>query len=135
MPLLLSNHREPIIQVLENFPLILLSTLFGSASRNQLRPDSDIDIGVAADRPLSAEQYLEITLELSSRLNREVDLVDLNEAKGLILSEALCSGIILFCRNTNLLSGLIRKVWMYNSDMLPHVRKILEIRNQRFVNG
>lgn len=55
----------------EIFSLILISMVFGSASRNQLRPD--IDIGVAADRPLSAEQNLEITLELSSKLNRQIE--------------------------------------------------------------
>ena len=49
--------------------------LFGSAARDQLGPSSDIDILVRfADRP-TFDAFMDVKLELETRLGRRVDLV------------------------------------------------------------
>ena len=49
--------------------------LFGSAARDQLAPSSDIDILVRfADRP-TFDAFMDVKLELETRLGRRVDLV------------------------------------------------------------
>jgi len=49
--------------------------LFGSAARDQLEPSSDIDILVRfADRP-TFDAFMDVKLELETRLGRRVDLV------------------------------------------------------------
>ena len=49
--------------------------LFGSAARDQLEPSSDIDILVQfADRP-SFDAFMDVKLDLETRLGRRVDLV------------------------------------------------------------
>jgi len=49
--------------------------LFGSASRDELRPDSDIDILVEFDAPPTFERYFGLKDWLQGAFKREVDLV------------------------------------------------------------
>jgi uncharacterized protein len=49
--------------------------LFGSAGRDQIGTDSDIDILVEFDRPVGAFEFLDLKDELEELLGRPVDLV------------------------------------------------------------
>ena len=51
--------------------------VFGSAARNELKPDSDIDICILLNSP-SLYKYSEIQRDLKSLFGREIDLVPLN---------------------------------------------------------
>ena len=55
--------------------------LFGSFSRGEETPDSDIDIMVDLDKskPIGLFQYITMKLDLQELLHREVDLVERNE--------------------------------------------------------
>ena len=49
--------------------------LFGSAARDELRPDSDIDVLVEFDGPASYDRYFDPKDYLAQLLGRTVDLV------------------------------------------------------------
>lgn len=49
--------------------------LFGSAARDELRPDSDIDLLVDFDAPPTFDRYFGLKDWLEQALGREVDLV------------------------------------------------------------
>jgi predicted nucleotidyltransferase len=49
--------------------------LFGSAVRDQARPDSDIDILVSFDGPATSQRYFGVQFMLEDVLGRPVDLV------------------------------------------------------------
>lgn len=49
--------------------------LFGSAARNELRPDSDVDVLVAFDGPATFDGYFGLKDYLEAQLGRPVDLV------------------------------------------------------------
>ncbi len=49
--------------------------LFGSAARNELRPDSDVDVLVAFDGPATFDGYFGLKEYLEAQLGRPVDLV------------------------------------------------------------
>ncbi len=49
--------------------------LFGSAVRDQARPDSDIDILVSFDGPATSQRYFGVQFMLEDVLGRRVDLV------------------------------------------------------------
>lgn len=49
--------------------------LFGSSVRDQLRPDSDIDVLVSFDGAATSKRYFGVQFYLEDRLNRTVDLV------------------------------------------------------------
>lgn len=65
---------------LADFPGLELVLLFGSLGRGQARPDSDVDIAVQADHPLSAQERMVLIDTVSQTLQRPVDLVDLRTA-------------------------------------------------------
>ncbi|MFN3830258.1 MAG: type VII toxin-antitoxin system MntA family adenylyltransferase antitoxin [Tepidimonas ignava] len=54
--------------------------LHGSAVRGPMRTDSDVDLAVWLPHPPSPERWLQVTAELSQRLGRNVDLLDLARA-------------------------------------------------------
>jgi len=49
--------------------------LFGSAARDEMRPDSDVDVLVEFDGPTTYEAYFGLKDFLEKLLNRPVDLV------------------------------------------------------------
>ncbi len=55
--------------------------LFGSAARDELRPDSDIDVLVEFDGPASFSRYFGLKDELEALFGRRVDLVTLRGLK------------------------------------------------------
>jgi predicted nucleotidyltransferase len=48
--------------------------VFGSATRDDFRPDSDVDIMVEFERPIGIE-FIDLAYELESLVQRKVDLV------------------------------------------------------------
>lgn len=61
-------------------PEATLAWLHGSAARDTLRLDSDLDVAVWLPKPLPAERWLQAAALLGDRLGREVDLLDLARA-------------------------------------------------------
>lgn len=80
--------------VLEQAP-VMFSLLFGSVARGEASPSSDVDVAVRYEPDLSAAQRFRLTLELGRQLERvlqrQVDVVDLDEVPqrfaGRILTE------------------------------------------------
>ncbi len=68
---LLSDRRDVF---LDRFGARQLA-LFGSAARDQLRPDSDVDILVEFDGPATFDGYFKLKDYLEQLLGRPVDLV------------------------------------------------------------
>jgi predicted nucleotidyltransferase len=126
---------EKILSVMNNYPEIHIVILFGSAVKNRLRPDSDIDIAVAGSRTLLSDQKYDMLLSLSEALAREVDIVDLQAVAGSILQQALCKGVIIKKTSPPILAELIKKMWYNQSDMMPYTRRILKARCERFIHG
>jgi uncharacterized protein len=55
--------------------------LFGSAARDELRPESDIDVLVEFDGPATFSRYFDLKDELERLLGRRVDVVTLRGLK------------------------------------------------------
>lgn len=68
---ILGRHRA---ELAEEFGVRRLA-LFGSAARDQLREDSDIDVLVSLQGPISYERYFALLEKLERLLGRRVDLV------------------------------------------------------------
>ena len=85
--------------VWETTPDIVAVWAFGSAQEGELRPGSDVDIGVLMARPPSFDDQLDLLGRLQDALRLdEVDLVVLNDASAVLRFEAV-SGRRLFCRD------------------------------------
>jgi predicted nucleotidyltransferase len=107
--------------------------LYGSAAQGRLTQDSDVDLAVAGLTPLSLDRRLEIAAALSLALDREVDLVDLNAADGLLLCEAL-PGRLVFSKDVELYAALMRRMWYFREDMLPLVHRSMDARVRRLLH-
>lgn len=68
---LLHEHREVFARCLGARSL----ALFGSAARDELRPDSDVDVLVDFDGPATFDAYFDLKDFLEQTLGRPVDLV------------------------------------------------------------
>jgi len=63
--------------LLLQFPQIKLALLFDSQASGKVRPDSDIDLGILAQAPLSADFKLQLMQTVGAKFGRPVDIVDL----------------------------------------------------------
>ena len=70
--------------VLERFPTLELALVFGSVATGRQRPDSDLNIAIAAKHRLTVEEKVDIIASLGEATGRPIDLVDLLERAGLI---------------------------------------------------
>ena len=97
-PSILSNLK--LVKSLKTFfkrrQEILLAFLFGSSTRDRLRPSSDVDIGVLFKTVPEMDALKDLTGELSSILKREVDLVVLNHASPVLKMQILKNGILIY---------------------------------------
>jgi len=67
---LLRSHRKELAQL-----GVTSLALFGSAARDEMRQDSDIDLLVEFTPPYTFKRYMKIKFYLEDLLNRPVDLV------------------------------------------------------------
>ena len=112
-----------------------LAIIFGSAAAHNMRIDSDVDIALLFNCPLSAKRKMEITERLELALLRDVDLVDLAKLSGTILKQTLCKGRVLIQKDAGILAEQIKKMIYNQTDMMPYVTRTLMERQQRFING
>lgn len=126
------NQRDDIVlkirEVLKDEPEIVFALLFGSAARDRLTLESDIDIAVAAERPLSYEQRLHLISVFSRTLPWEVDLVDLQSVSGPILQQALCKGVHIKKTSSPVLAQLLKAKPLKGAmSILPMILRISKI--------
>ena len=74
---------------------LLGAWMYGSRTRDEHRPDSDIDLAVLCDAPLDPVDLFDVSGRLAARLGAPVDLVDLRRAGGLLRVEATHRGKLL----------------------------------------
>lgn len=69
---------------------VVLALLFGSEAQGRARSDSDVDVAVIAP----GVDLAQLAGDLSSRLGREVDVVDLEDAFVPLLAEVVAHGVV-----------------------------------------
>jgi predicted nucleotidyltransferase len=127
--------ENAVRDVLTTHPEVRIAILFGSLARGSGRPDSDLDVSVAADAPLDETQKLSLVAELAHSAGRAVDLVDLRTAAGLVLRDALTRGKRLRVADAGLMAGLLRRLWFDQADFQPYRRRILEARRKAWIGS
>ena len=117
--------------ILEKDPQILLAWVFGSVAQGKARPESDLDLAVVCDHPLTAEEQVEMSRLLEATLKMPVDLVDLSQAHGPIVAEALCRGVALIRRSPEHHAQLLKRMWLEEADFGPLRRQMQSARRKR----
>jgi len=125
---------ERIIQALNAYPELSLVKLFGSMARGTETQDSDLDLAVQADRPLSVKPKMAMTESLALEFNRPVDLIDLRTVGQPLLSEIVAEGRRIRGQNEDW-AQLIFKNIMDNEDFVPIQKRILRERRAAWLNS
>ena len=112
-----------------------VALLFGSFAQGKSTQSSDIDLGVAFKEKMSLDERIDLAQELSRVLRREVDLVDLRIAEGVLLQQILNHRKTLIRRDPILIGNLISKRVVEESDFMPLLDIMLRARRERVIRG
>lgn len=112
---------------------ISLAYLFGSLARGEARADSDLDLAILTQQPLTAKRKISLIEELALTSGRPVDLIDLREAGEPLLGEILGKGIRVKGANS-LHAELIARHLLDSADFLPYVRRMLAERRAKWTH-
>jgi predicted nucleotidyltransferase len=114
---------------------IRLALIFGSLAKGRARNDSDVDVAVAADRPLDIGTKMRLIEQLAVLTGRPIDLVDLQAADGLILKQVLVEGRLLFCRDRALYARLMQRMIFDQEDAMRYHQRILAVRRNAWISA
>lgn len=97
------NIKQNIVRCIEkSVPDVLAIYQFGSAGTEHERPDSDVDIAILPNKPLSSKKYLSLVNELIVATQRDhIDLVDLSAASTIIIFQIITQGRRIYCKDSN----------------------------------
>lgn len=108
-------------------PEATLAWLHGSAARDALRPDSDLDVAVWLPKPLPAGRWLQATARLSEHMGRDVDLLDLARAPTVTQFIVLSSARLLLAHDERDAWRLWARVLRDWQDLQPARRAALRL--------
>lgn len=78
-------------------PIIIY--LFGSAAKNNLNKDSDIDIAFFSESNIDEYKCFMISQELADIFKREVDLINLNLSSTVFKAQVVGTGKVIYCND------------------------------------
>ena len=96
--------------------LVKYALLFGSFARGKAKAESDVDIAVAADHAIPVDILVDLGLELSDLLTREVDLIDLMDSHGSSLQEPMMKGIPILLKDPSVRERLLSRMMREHED-------------------
>ena len=114
---------EQLTRFLTRYPQLKLAILFGSMAEERATPDSDIDLGLLSDAPLSSSVKLELMEAIGAEFGRPVDIVDLYYAPEPVLGQVF-KGKRLLGEN-KVYAELLTKHLINTADFLPLQQRIL----------
>lgn len=84
-------------QVLKKEPEVLAAYLFGSQAKNQVRPDSDLDLAiVVSDRTNKEEFYFLEKISFSGLGDLHLSVVDLKHSSPFFIHQIIKNGVPIF---------------------------------------
>lgn len=94
--------KKAVDIIVENYHPIAIY-LFGSASRNELREDSDIDLGFLTNYDSCIDEYSKFMLaqDLADIFKRDVDLVHVNSSSSVFKVQVTYYGKLIYCNDDN----------------------------------
>ena len=123
---------ERLTRILRGRPNIRLAILFGSRAGGNARSDSDIDLALLADKPLSSSTVLELIEAIGGEFGCPVDIVDLYDVPQPITGQVF-KGIRLLGDNRTYAELLTRHL-IDSADFLPLRQRTLEERQAAWTN-
>ncbi|MEO8407757.1 MAG: nucleotidyltransferase domain-containing protein [Oxalobacteraceae bacterium] len=118
--------------VLAHFPQIILAVLFGSVALGRQRPDSDLDLAVAAAQALTANEKIAIIGVLAESTGRPIDLIDLKTVSEPLLGQVVRHGRRILGSDTHY-GALINRHLLEQADFMPYRSRVLAERRKAWI--
>ncbi len=123
---------DTLIQYFSDKPQFDTVLLFGSFASGKENSNSDVDIAVHSDKILQLDERLDMLLDLSKILHREVDLVDLRQCRGVFLHEIMSNNYrIRYDHDTY--HDYFLKSLMFMEDEYPTIHWLQQEKIRRFL--
>ncbi len=104
--------------------------LFGSTVKGTMKNNSDFDIAFLSKKEFDKYQLFMISEELAAKLNRDVDLIDLNQASTVFQAQVIHTGKVIYCSDEQQKAQFeLKTLKMYtrlNEERLPVLKSIDE---------
>ena len=122
---------KQLVELLSRYPEFELAILFGSQATGRATEDSDIDLALLADAPISSGLKLELIELIGARFGRPVDIVDLYYAAEPILGQVFKGRRLLGDNATY--ARLLTKHLLNTADFVPLQQRILAERQAAWI--
>jgi predicted nucleotidyltransferase len=133
VPVTACHGMEAALQkLLSGVPGLEIAFLFGSLARGLGRADSDIDLAVRLDHPLSAAERMDLIDAVSQAVERPVDLVDLRTAGEPTVGQVMRHGRRIW-GSDQAHGALLYRHLVDQEDFGPLQRRILEERRRAWI--
>jgi uncharacterized protein len=123
-----------LTKLFESHSTISVALLFGSCAIGTQTFDSDIDVAVLAENPISSDYKIMLVEELAAATGRAIDLIDLRAAGQPLLGQILKNAIRLKGSDSDMASLYIRNV-IEVADFMPYVTRTLKERQQAWTKS
>ncbi len=127
----MSTLRKHLTRLLSRYPQFKLAILFGSQAKGDANSESDIDLALLCDAPLSSSLKLELIELIGARFGRPVDIVDLYYAAEPILGQVFKGKRLLGDDATY--ASLLTKHLINTADFVPLQQRILTERRNAWI--
>ena len=129
-----NDIEQEIRAVLEQHPKVTLAIMFGSMANGTARPESDLDLAVHADKPLSAEEKMRLIGDLAVLTGRPVDLIDMRTAGLPVLKQIFTKGRRIL-GTPSLYATLLTRFQIDYADFMPLRERMLKERRMRWIGN
>jgi predicted nucleotidyltransferase len=123
--------NQQLARFLSQYPQFELAILFGSQAKGDASGDSDIDLALLSDAPISSSLKLELIETIGARFGRPVDIVDLYYAAEPVLGQVFKGKRLLGDDATY--ARLLTKHLINTADFVPLQQRILAERRNAWI--
>ncbi len=98
------------------------------------RPDSDLDLAVQSNQPLSRDEKMLLIESLAEKFSRPIDLIDLYTVGEPLLGQIIVKGRRIIGSNKHY-SDLLTRHLYEEADFMPYQRRILKERREKWIGS
>ena len=134
MPMSKAALTDQIVELLSTYPQVRVAILFGSMASASHTPESDLDLALYGERPLSSKLKMDLIQRLASIAKRPIDLIDMRVIGEPLLGEILTKGKRILGSNSDFAS-LLSRYLIDKADFYPYRERILKERRERWIKN
>ena len=127
----MSTLDKQLTQFISRYPEFKLAILFGSQATGNATRDSDIDLALLSDAPISSSKKLQLVEQIGVRFGRAVDIVDLFFAAEPVLGQVFKGKRLLGDDETY--AKLLTTHLINTADFVPLQQRILTERRNAWI--